>query len=102
AGHTYRIRLQAVGSSLTGQLFDLTDLATPLATVSATDSTYATGGAGVIVAAPLPGSTSGIDVTFDNLLVQSVPEPRSLPLTGLGMAAASLWVTWYRRQPRQR
>jgi hypothetical protein len=102
AGRSYRIMLQAVGSSLTGQLFDLSDLTTPLATVNAMDSTYATGGAGVIVAAPLPGSTSGIDVTFDNLLVQSVPEPSSLALTVIGMAAVSLWATLYRRHLRQR
>jgi hypothetical protein len=101
AGHSYRFVLQALGSSLTGQLFDLTNLATPLATASATDSTYATGAAGVIVASPLPGSTSGIDVTFDNLLVQTVPEPGSLALTGLGMAAASLWTTLYRRRTRR-
>jgi hypothetical protein len=54
------------------------------------------------LAAPLPGATSGIDVTFDNVLVQSVPEPGSLALTGLDMAAASLWVTWYCRRARQK
>jgi hypothetical protein len=102
AGRSYRILLQAVGPNLTGQLFDLTNLTTPLATVTATDSTYATGGAGVIVAAPLPGSTSGIDVTFDNLLVQSVPEPSSIASMGFGMAAVSLWVGFYRRHLRQR
>jgi hypothetical protein len=102
AGHAYRFVLQAVGSSLIGQLSDLTNPATPLATVAATDSTYATGAAGVIVASPLPGSTSGIDVTFDNLMGQSVPEPSALALTSLGMAAAGLWATWHRRRPRQK
>jgi hypothetical protein len=100
--HSYRITLQALGSTLTGQLFDRADLSTPLATVSTTDSTYATGAAGVIVAAPLPGASSGIDVTFDNLLVQSVPEPSSLALMGLGMAVSSIWVTRYRRHFRKR
>jgi hypothetical protein len=46
-----------------------------LTSSGATDSSYATGGAGMIVAAPLPESTSGIDVTFDNLLVQCRPCP---------------------------
>jgi hypothetical protein len=50
-----------VGSSLAGQVFDRTNLATPVATVSATDSTYATDAAGVIMAALVP--TSRIDVT---------------------------------------
>jgi hypothetical protein len=87
SGHSYRFLLQAVGPNLTGQVFDLANLATPLATVSATDSTFATGAAGVIVTALVP--TSGIDVTFDNLLVESVPEPGSLTLIGLGIAIAS-------------
>jgi hypothetical protein len=102
AGHTYRFVLQAVGSTLTGQLFDLSNPNTPLATVAATDSTYATGAAGVIVASPLPGSTSGIDVTFDNLQGQSVPEPTSLALTSLGMVAVGVWATWHRRRSRRR
>jgi hypothetical protein len=95
-GHSYRIQLLAVGSTLTGQIFDLANLGIPLATATATDSTYVAGGAGVIVASPLPGSTSGINVTFDNLLVHMVPEPSSLTLTVLGMTAASLWASLYR------
>jgi PEP-CTERM motif len=98
AGHAYRIQLLAVGSTLTGQLFDLTDM-TLLATATAIDSTYATGAAGVIVAAPLPGSTSGLNVTFDNLLVQSVPEPSSLTLLGIGFAVAGLWTAHRQREP---
>jgi hypothetical protein len=91
AGHSYRFMLQAVGSNFSGQLFDLTNLATPLATATATDSTYATGAAGVITAAGDSTPTSGINVTFDNLLVQTVPEPGSLVLFGLGLAAAGFW-----------
>jgi hypothetical protein len=100
AGHSYRFLLQAQGSSLTGQVFDLANPAVPLATVNATDSTYATGAAGLIVAALAP--TSGIDVTFDNLFVQTVPEPSSLTMTALGMAAASLWATLFRGGPSRR
>jgi hypothetical protein len=91
SGHSYRFVLQALGSNLTGQLFDLTNLTTPLATATAIDSTYATGGAGVITAAGDAMPTSGIDVTFDNLLVQTVPEPASLVLFGLGLATAGLF-----------
>ena len=38
-----------VGSSLTGEVYDLADLSTPLATVSANDSTYQIGEAGLFV-----------------------------------------------------
>jgi hypothetical protein len=89
-GHSYRFVLRAVGSSLTGQVFDLSNPATPLATAAATDSTYANGGAGVITAAADLTPTSGINVTFDNLLVQAVPEPGPLALSSLGLAAAGL------------
>jgi hypothetical protein len=88
-GHTYRFELQAMGSSLSGTLIDLANPGSPLATVSASDSTYASGAAGVIVASPLPGSTSGIDVTFDNLQGQTVPEPSTFLLMALGMACVT-------------
>jgi hypothetical protein len=91
AGHSYRFALTAVGSSLTGQLFDLANPALPLATASATDTTYATGSAGIITAAADHTLTSGINVTFDNLRGQAVPEPGSLALTGVGLAAGGLW-----------
>jgi hypothetical protein len=89
SGHSYRFVLQALGSNLTGQLFDLSNLANPLATASATDSTYALGTAGVITAAGDAMPTSAINVTFDNLLVQTVPEPGSLVLFGIGLVGAS-------------
>jgi hypothetical protein len=98
SGHSYRFVLQALGSNLTGQLFDLTNLATPLATANATDSTYAIGTAGVITAAGDAMPTSGINVTFDNLLVQTVPEPGSLVLFGIGLLAAGLLA--FRSRPR--
>jgi hypothetical protein len=91
---------EAVRSSRTDQVFDLTNLGTALATVTATDSTYATGAAGVIVAALVP--TWGIDVTFDNLAGQTAPEPGSWTSNGLGLATASLFATLYRRRPHQR
>jgi hypothetical protein len=87
-----------VGPNLTGQLFDLSNPATPLATASAADSTFTAGGAGLITAAGDAMPTSGINVTFDNLLVQAiVPEPASLAPFALGLAAAGLWASLRRR-----
>lgn len=88
-GHSYRFLLRATGSSFTGQLFDLANVASPVATVAAADSTYISGTAGVITAAGDAATTSGINVTFDNLLIQSVREPGTLVLSAL--AIACLW-----------
>jgi hypothetical protein len=43
----------------------------------------------------------GIDVTFDNRPVQSVPDPGSLALMGAGMRVTSFCVTWFRGHLRQ-
>jgi len=86
-GNDYRMAFTGSGTSLTGQIFDLTNLAVPLATVTATDATYASGVPGVFVfdssAAPFPGTARA---DFDNFL--SVPEPSvaALGLAGLLLA----------------
>jgi hypothetical protein len=43
----YRLVFTGVGPLLTGQLFDLTNLAQPVATLQTTDSTYASGAVGI-------------------------------------------------------
>jgi hypothetical protein len=96
-GHSYRFTLSAIGSNLSGQLFDLSNPSIALATVNATDSAYASGAAGVIGAAAKVTPTSGVNVTFDNLLVQSVPEPSSFALCGIA-GLAGLGMAWRRRK----
>lgn len=81
SANDYRLIFSGSGTSLIGQIFDLSDLSKPLATVTATDATYLSGNPGVLVAANLndPGVT---DATFDNFSA-AVPEPGSALLLGL-------------------
>ncbi|MBK9139966.1 MAG: PEP-CTERM sorting domain-containing protein [Verrucomicrobia bacterium] len=81
----YRMVFSAHGSQLFGQIFALNDLSTPLVTLTATDSTYSSGFAGLLVAGTLMDPTSAGDATFDNFKV--IPEPSTLALAVLGGGA---------------
>jgi hypothetical protein len=87
----YRLVFTGVGDSLNGALYDLTNLSTPVATVSAIDPTYSSGFAGVFVFDN--GGTSGTaDATFDNFSASDgVPEPTGAAVCGL-LALAGLAV----------
>ncbi len=95
-GHGYRMVFTAIGPLLSGQVFDLPDLTTPLVTATVTDATYGSGFTGLLAATALANPTGTADATFDNLSVAPVPEPGSLALTGL--AACGLWARWRRRR----
>ena len=81
------------GSDLTGELFSFSDLSTPLATLSATDTMYASGYGEIVAADAVPGDGTRFldafaDVTFDNFsLTATVPEPSSLALFVFGFAS---------------
>lgn len=80
-----------IGSTLTGQIFDGSNLATPLATVSTVDGTYGSGINGLVIYDNSDG-THGATGTFDNYaaatsLAQLIPEPASLTLLCCGVLA---------------
>lgn len=79
-GNGYRLVFTGNGSALSGSIFDLADLATPLGTVVATDASYTSGVSGVLGFSV--DGTGATDTTFDNF--SSVPEPSSLLLVALG------------------
>lgn len=80
----YRFVFRGIGANLFGEVFDLTDLSTPVATIAQTDGLYASGSGGLFVATSNTGAPMGAgDATFDNYL--AVPEPSTIAL--LGMAA---------------
>lgn len=77
----YRLVFQGSGSSLIGTVYDLADLTTPLATATATDSTFPSGVNGVFVFDNSATRDQPADATFDNLSATStVPEPGALVL----------------------
>ncbi|HTH46661.1 MAG TPA: hypothetical protein VMB21_04055 [Candidatus Limnocylindria bacterium] len=89
--NAYSLSFSAVGSSFTGSLRDkLTG--TLLATVSGTDSTYASGELGLGVAAQTFDAGALAQATFDNLSVSAVPEPAGWAFTAAGGLVAFAWL----------
>lgn len=69
----YRMVFSGVGSTLTGSIYALSDLGTPLVTVTTTDATYGSGSPGILVSTTVSAPTGASDATFDNFT--AVPEP---------------------------
>jgi hypothetical protein len=70
----YRLELRVQGNQLTGVLTNLLDPLNPVSTLTATDSNYTGGVAGLFVAGSLVNNTTTL-VNFDNFSIQSIPEP---------------------------
>lgn len=73
----FRLAFEGEGDSLTGRIFDLTDLSTPLAEINVTDSTYISGIAGLLVfdSTSVATGTFASAATFDNFNLEPLPEP---------------------------
>jgi hypothetical protein len=83
AADDYRLVFTGGGDALSGSIYNVTDLSTPLATVSTTDATYASGEAGLLVF-DASNANQTASATFDNYNAV-VPEPASAALLGLGL-----------------
>ncbi len=89
---SYRLVFNGNGSTLTGSIYDLSNLSTPLATISTVDSHYLSGFGGMLAAASLSTPSSAADATFDNFAISAVPEPASYGLAaGLALLGAAAW-----------
>jgi hypothetical protein len=66
AGQSYRMVFEGVIDSLTAKLFSTTNLATPLATLTASNTTYTSGGVGFFTYDNSRTGAGRADVTFDN------------------------------------
>jgi hypothetical protein len=76
----YRLVFTGSGTTLTGYIYDLADLSTPLASATAEDATYGNGFNGIFVYDNSPGGGATADATFDNYVADVVPEPTSAVL----------------------
>lgn len=92
-GTALRLTLEGIGSQLVGRVFRLSDLGTPLATISYNDANpYASGAIGIGTTGLIASSTgipinSPLDATFDNFRL--VPAPGAAALLGLAGLVAS-------------
>ena len=84
----YRFVFTGQGPQLTGSVYALSNLATPLATVTITDATYTSGELGIVVFDNTGGNSSlGADATWDNFAHPAViPEPATAAAALLGLA----------------
>lgn len=85
-GRSYRIVLICAGSNITGRIFDLTDLSTPVIELNAVDSTYTSGVTGILNSAD---TAAAIDATFDNYLAWDGTPPTLTITPGAGTVTIS-------------
>lgn len=75
-GRSYRMVFSGKGTQLTAEVYDLPNLDTPLASITGTDATYASGVAGLITFDNSSAETGITDVTFDNYFALPFQPPR--------------------------
>ena len=73
---TYRFVFIGKGPNLEGRVYELPNVATPLVTITATDTTFTNGGfAGMVLYDNSANKNTTVDVTFDNFLAAPVEPP---------------------------
>ena len=76
-GKVYRMVFIGRGAELTGQIYEMPNLRTPLASITGTDATFASGVSGLITYDNASAATqAGTDTTFDNYFALSFQPPR--------------------------
>ena len=89
ATHQYRLVFSGSGGTLTGALYDLSNLLTPVATATATDSKYSSGFSGLFVSGSIPdGVASAANATFG--AYSAAPEPGTWALLAAGLGITGL------------
>lgn len=79
-GHSYRFVFIGKGPVLTGRVYDLADLTTPLAEITGSDGAYSSGVCGLVVYDNTSAGSGTTDATFDNY-VALPEEPPQLKYT---------------------
>lgn len=75
-GRSYRMVFKGKGTQLTGEVYELPNLRTPLARITGTDDKIPSGVAGLIVYDNSSGATGPTDTTFDNYFALAEEPPR--------------------------
>lgn len=92
---SYRFEFTLKGSSLSGKVFDRSNLATPLATIAGTDTSYTTGEAMLLTASNSSAVGTFASADFANISITPVPEPATCAsLAGLGLMAFAGFRRW--------
>lgn len=98
-GRSYRLIFQGHGAAYTGRVYDLNDLTTPLVTIHAEDTTYASGLSGFL-SFSRNGTTGVTDVTIDNYYAGAAdPSPAPAPALASPISGTPTVVT---RTPAKR
>ena len=75
-GKSYRMVFSGKGTELTGEIYELPNVDTPVASITGTDATYPSGVAGLIVYDNSSAQTGTTDTTFDNYFALPFKPPR--------------------------
>lgn len=82
-GKKYRLVFTGIGSQLRGRVYELPNVSTPVVDISATDSTYTSGAAGLLVVNnAAPTYAGAADATFDNFAALSAEPVLTVTSTG--------------------
>ncbi|HXG46617.1 MAG TPA: hypothetical protein VNO52_03260, partial [Methylomirabilota bacterium] len=85
----YRFVFQGKGQDLQGFIYELPNLATPIATATASDGTFQEGIGGLLAFSLNNTQPEGVDVTFDNYFSRNIVPPHLL-LENLGFGELRL------------
>lgn len=92
-GQGYRLVFSGIGAQLTGEVYALTNLTTPLATITANNAEFTSGACGLFVYDNSTGGGGTADATFDNFSASPPLAPlQVLPVTNQVFAIA--WPDW--------
>lgn len=75
-GKSYRMVFMGRGTQLTAEMYELPNVISPLASITGSDATYASGVCGLIVYDNTSGGTGTTDATFDNYFALPFKPPR--------------------------
>lgn len=90
-GRQYRFIFTGLLTELKGQVFDLTNTTTAVATLTATDATYTTGTSGFFVYDTGTGGNHPVDITVDN--ISAGPPSPKLTIT-VHEPTQNIYVSW--------